>query len=79
MWLNIRTEQRILQDYGSRHLTKKHDDVPVVKCVNELEDGLQTCKKGNGYLCKVTKEDDDYMFLKEVIEGNLWKEYGKDP
>ena len=28
-----------IDDYGSRHLTKKHDDVPVVKAVNELEDG----------------------------------------
>ena len=67
-------------DYGSRHLTKKHDDVPVVKSVNELEDGLRTyVTKGNEYLSKVAKEDDDYMFLKEVIEGNLWKKYGKDP
>ena len=29
-------------DYGSRHLTKIHHDVPVVKFVNELEDGLRT-------------------------------------
>ena len=61
-----------IADCGSRHLTKKHDDVPVVKSVNELEDGLQTyVTKGNEYLCKVAEEDDDYMFLKEAIEGNL--------
>ena len=66
-----------IADYGSRHLTKKHDDV---KSVNELEDGLRTyLTKGNEYLSEVAKEDGDYMFLKEVIEGNLWKIYGKDP
>ena len=72
-----------IADYGSRHLTKKHDDVPVVKSVNELEDGLRIyVTKGNEYLSKVAKEVieyDDYMFLKEVVEGNLWKKYGKDP
>ena len=31
------------------------------------------------YLSKVAKEDYGYMFLKEVIEGNLWKKYGKGP
>ena len=31
------------------------------------------------YLSKVAKEDDDYVFLKEVIVGNLWKKYGKGP
>ena len=42
-------------------MTKKHDDVPVVKSVNELEDGLRTyVTKGNEYLSKVAKEDDDY-------------------
>ena len=54
-----------IADYGSRHLTKKHDDVPDVKSVNELEDGLRTyVTKGNEYLSKVAKEDDDYMFQK---------------
>ena len=73
-------EAENIGDYGSRHLTKKHDDVPVVKSVNELEDGLRTyVTKGNEYLSKVAKEDGDHMFLIEVIVGNLWKKYGKDP
>ena len=69
-----------IADYGSRHLTRRHDDVPMVKSVNELEEGLRTfVSEDNEYLSRMAKDDNDYQFLKEVIQRNLWKKHGKDP
>ena len=69
-----------IADYGSRHLMRRHDDVPMVKSVNELEEGLQTfVSEDNEYLSRMAKDDYDYQFLKEVIQRNLWKKHGKDP
>ncbi|CAB3989552.1 Retrovirus-related Pol poly from transposon [Paramuricea clavata] len=69
-----------IADYGSRHLTKRHDDVPMVKFVNELEEGLRTfVSKDNEYLSRMAKDDNDYQFPKEVIQRNLWKKHRKDP
>ncbi|CAB4014594.1 Hypothetical predicted protein [Paramuricea clavata] len=69
-----------IADYGSRHLTRRHDAVPMVKSVNELEEGLRTfVSEDNEYLSRMAKDDNDYQFLKEVIQRNLWKKHGKDP
>ena len=69
-----------IADYGSRHLTRRHDDIPMVKSVNELEEGLRTfVSEDNEYLSRMAKDDNDYQFLKEVIQRNLWKKHGKDP
>ncbi|CAB4035191.1 Hypothetical predicted protein [Paramuricea clavata] len=54
-----------IADYGSRHLTRRHDDVPMVKSVNELEEGLRTfVSEDNEYLSRMAKDDNDYQFLK---------------
>ena len=52
----------------------------MVKSVNELEKGVQVfvCED-NEYLLKMSQDDNNYQFLKEVIQRNLWKKHGKDP
>ncbi|XP_028405759.1 uncharacterized protein LOC114528330 [Dendronephthya gigantea] len=45
-----------IADYGSRHLTKNHNDVPTVKSVNEMEEGLRAVvSEENVYLSKIAK------------------------
>ncbi|CAB4042207.1 Hypothetical predicted protein, partial [Paramuricea clavata] len=64
-----------IADYGSRPL-------PMVKSVNELEEGLRTSvSEDNEYLSRMAKDVNcnDYQFLKEVIQSNLRKKHGKDP
>ena len=68
-----------IADYGSKHIKKRDSDVPMVRSVNELEEGLQTfVSESNEYLSRIAREDNDYQFLKEVIQNNLWKKHGKD-
>jgi hypothetical protein len=69
-----------IADYGLRNLTRRHDDIPMVKCVNELEEGLRTfVSEDNEYLSRMAKDDNDYQFLKEVTQRNIWKKHGNDP
>ena len=54
----------------------------MARAVNESVEELQTfaSEKGSSdeYLCRMAREDNDYQFLKEVIQNNLWKKHGKD-
>ena len=69
-------------DYGSRHIRKRESDIPMARAVNDSDEELQTfvSEKGSSdeYLCRMAREDNDYQFLKEVIQNNLWKKHGKD-
>ncbi|CAB4003808.1 Hypothetical predicted protein [Paramuricea clavata] len=60
-----------ITDYGLRHLLRRHDNVPIVNSVNELEEGLRIfVSDNNEYFSRMAKDDNDYQFLKEVIQSN---------